>query len=289
MAERYSYNAIAEHPIIPEYDDTEEKFKWNGALLNLSDLPFSEYTKTVYNVTGEVTGDTKVLTNSITLTCVNTGETYEVVASAQYPCNSELNITLNVGGENVSLTLPQGGSEVKATTSIPATSDKPSMSNVTVNPVKDDVYTYVVSTEPGPGPEPVVKGFKAYYGVYIEKNLNNLTGDYIATMPIVTVNADDPEGVVLQYIIPHVDIHIEESDIPNYKYALICAVPKTIYDNSNYSLLERTFPSDDFVRMSNMEVNGVQYTVLKNVKDGMQYVSRYMTDITYEFVIKYVE
>ena len=82
MAERYTYNAIAEHPIIPEFDDTEEKFKWNGALLNLSDLPFNEYTKTIYNISGEITGDTKVLTNTVTLDCVNTGDTYEVVISS---------------------------------------------------------------------------------------------------------------------------------------------------------------------------------------------------------------
>ena len=285
MAERYTYNAIAEHPIIPEFDDTEEKFKWNGALLNLSDLPFNEYTKTIYNITGEITGDTKVLTNTVTLDCVNTGDTYEVVISSQYPCNSELNITVEVDGAQIALTLPQGGSSAKASTTIPSASERPSLANVTVNPVKDDVYTYVVKAKPAPGPV-IPTEFDAYYGVYLEKNLNRLTADEVKSMGKVLVNA---EGSKIQYIIPHRDVQIQESDIPNYKYALICAIPKTIYDNEKYSLMESTFQVDDFVRLSNVEIDESQYTVLKNVKEDTEYVSRYMEDITYEFVVKYAE
>lgn len=280
MAEGYYYNAIAEHPIIPEFDDKEIKYKWNGALLNLSDLPVSEYTKTIFNVVGEVTGETKVLTNTIKLSYEKTGDTYEIVATPQYPCNDDVEITVTVAGESnpIKISLKKGASSGRAATTIPSSSPEPEVSEPTVDPIKDDVYTYVVKT-----PTQSPTEFDLFYGIYLEKDLANLTPAIVSAMSTATA---DFEGAILQYVIPQRDVEIDESDIPNYKYALICAIPKDVYDDELYTITETTFQADDFVRLTNMTIGSQEYTVLKNTKEDYEYVSRYKEDITYEFIIK---
>lgn len=289
MAERYTYNAIAEHPIIPEFDDNEEKFKWNGALLNLSDLPFSEYTKTVFQVSGstpgpspEPTGSTK--TNVITVECVNTGDTYEVVATLQYPSESQVMVMVTVSdvASPVSVIIPAGSITAKESTQVPTTSPRPTLSNPSVDPVKDDTYTYQVTL-----PEPITDKFKAYYGVILQKRLSGLTSSDVLNMDVVLIDVD---GMRLTYEIPSRDVEITEQEVENYKYALILAIPKSIYDGGNYSFLEHTFQSpSEFVKKEDMVLGTSQYTVLDRTSEGMQFVSRYMATIEYEFDLKYVE
>lgn len=285
MAERYTYNAIAEHPIIPEYDDNEEKFKWNGALLNLSDLPVSEYTKTVYNISGEITGSTpSVPTNVVTVDCVNTGETYEVIATMQYPSETEITVTVSVEGEAepVSVTVAPGNVMGRRSLTRSSSSPRPAVTNPSVSPVKDENYTYQVSIA-----ESVVDKFKAYYGVWLEMRLSGLTSDVITSMNLEQI---DSEGMLLKYMIPQADVQITEEQIEYYKYALILAIPKSVYDGGYYSLLEHTFQSDaEFVKKEDMLIGTTQYTILYRVSEGMQFVSRYMQTIEYDFDLKYTE
>lgn len=281
MAERYTYNAIAEHPIIPEFDDNEEKFKWNGALLNLSDLPVSDYTKTVYNVAGSVTPEP----NLITISLDNTAETYEVVATMEYPSDRDITVTVTVEGEAapVSVVVPAGSMSAKKAISRLSSSSRPAMDNPSVSPVKDDTYTYHVSVV-----EPVTDKFKAYYGTYLEKRLSGITPEDVTTMDLDIVDA---EGVLLKFEIPPRDIeHITEADIENYKYALTLAVPKDIYDGGNYSLLEHAFQSESgFVKREDIVLNSKQYTLLTRTSDGTEFVSRYMRTIEYQFDLKHTE
>lgn len=285
MAERYTYNAIAEHPIIPEFDDTEEKFKWNGALLNLSDLPVGEYTKTVFNIAGSVTGETSVVTNAISVNCVNTGDTYEIVATMQYPSDSDITVSVNVEGESepVSVAIPRGSMSAKRSISRVSSSPAPSVSNPSVIPVKDDDYTYKVTINEYIGSE-----FKAYYGAYLQKNLDTLDASAVSSMDNQVIN---DEGKLLKFEIPMRGVEISSlSELENYRYALILAIPKTIYDNDKYSFLEHTFQSpSEFMKKGNLEIGGLQYTVLYRVSDDMQFVSRYMETIEYEFDLKYTE
>lgn len=285
MAERYTYNAIAEHPIIPEFDDNEEKFKWNGALLNLSDLPFSEYTKTIYNVAGSVTPEPTVVPNLITLSLENTAETYEVVATMEYPSDRDITVTVTVEGESgpVSVVVPAGSMSEKKAISRPSSSSRPAISNPSVDPVKDDTYTYQVTVE-----EPITDKFRAYFGTYLEKNLSGITPEDVVTMDLDMV---DSVGVLLKFEIPPRDVeHITDSEMENYRYALSLAIPKAIYDGGNYSLLEHTFQSESgFVKKEDIVLNSKQYTLLTRTSDGTEFVSRYMRTIEYQFDLKYTE
>lgn len=284
MAEGYTYNAIAEHPIIPEYDDNEIKYKWNGALLNLSDLPVNEYTKTVFNITGSVTGETTVTGNAINVNTVNTGDTYELVVSMQYPSNSNIELTLTVTGEDepVKILIPAGSISEKVTLRTPSQSPAPTISDPVVSPVKDADYAYQVVL-----PEVILDKFKAYHGVYIQKSISAMTSEDIATMDVDMI---DSEGTVLKFAIPLRDVQIEEAQISDYKYALILALPKTVYDAGSYSLLEHTFQSpSEFEKLGDVVIGTSMFTVLYRVGEDMEFVSRYMKEIEYEFDLKYTE
>ena len=285
MAERYTYNAIAEHPIIPEFDDNEEKFKWNGALLNLSDLPVSDYTKTIYNVAGSVTPEPALESNFITISLANSAETYEVVATMENPSDRNITVTVTVDGESgpVSVVIPAGSTTAKKAISRPSSSSRPTMEDPSVDPVRDDTYSYKVTIE-----EPVTNKFRAYYGTYLEKNLSAITSEDVSTMDLDMV---DSEGVLLKFEIPPRDIeHITDADIENYKYALTLAIPKAIYDGGSYSLLEHTFQSESgFVKREDIVMNSKQYTLLTRTSEGTEFVSRYMKTIEYQFDLKYTE
>lgn len=289
MADGYAYNPIAEHPIIPEFDDTL-KWKWNGALLDLSELPFDEYTKTVFQTSGSGggggdTGGTQIVTNAITVDCINTGDTYEVVATLQYPSDTEVTVTLNVAGESgpVSIVIPAGSITAREQLSTPSIDPKPSLSDPAVSPIKDDNYTFQVIL-----PETITNKFKAYYGVYPEATISALTSDDIMTMDVEMI---DSEGMTLRFEIPPRDIlDIEEEDYYLYKYALIIAIPKTIYDNHKFSFVEHTFQSpSEFEKKEDLVIGTSSYTVLYRVSEDVEFISRYMETIDYTFDIKYQE
>ena len=289
MAEGYNYNAIAEHPIIPEFEDTL-KWKWNGALLDLSELPFEEYTKTVFQTSGsgggggDQTGGTKVITNSVTLSYDNTGDTYEVIASVQYPTESELTVTVNVEGESepVNIVIPAGAMRGRKAMSRPSTDPQPVLEDPSISPVKDENYTYVVVV-----PEVIKDKFKAYYGVVLQSKLNT-----VDSAKLMTMSADmiDSTGMTLKYTIPARDLQnvTDEQLLNDYRYALVVAIPQSVYDANEFTFLEHTFQSpSEFVFSKNLAIETSPYTVLVRTSDGMQYVSRYMNTIEYEFDMKY--
>ena len=290
MADGYNYNAIAEHPIIPEFDDTL-KWKWNGALLDLSELPFEEYTKTIFQTSGsgggggDSTGGTKVKTNAVSVDYNTNGDVYELVATMQYPSDTEITVTVNVADEPapVSIVVAPGSITGRRTLTRSASQPKPAVSDPSVSPVKDETYTYQVVL-----PEVITDKFKAYYGVHPELQLNALTSDIVASM---NVDMIDAEGMTIKFEIPARDIqNITEAQFDQYKYALILAIPKTIYDANQFTFLEHTFQSpSEFTKKEDMVMGTTAYTILYRVSDDVEFLSRYMQTIEYIFDIKYKE
>ena len=294
MAEGYPYNAIAEHPIIPEFDDTL-KWKWNGALLDLSEMSFDEYGKTIFNVVGTITGSTtgdtgsSVTTNSATISYDDTGDNYAIVATLQYPSESELTITVKADGVQspVSITIPAGETSGKTTIPVPTSESKPALSEPTVSPAKDGTYSYNVVL-----PDVVTDKFKAYYGVWPQRLFNELTADEIMAMDIEMV---DSAGIVLNYVIPGTDIRFTtEEEMIAFANVLVLAIPKSIYDGGKYKIIEKTFGDDaEFYKKSDVVILNNQYTILyldgNMVGDIAAFVPRYMEDKTLAFELKYDE
>ena len=292
MADGYNYNAIAEHPIIPEFDETN-KWKWNGALLDLSELPFDEYTKTIFQTSGNGgggggggTGSTPtIVTNAVTLSYENSGDTYEIVATMEYPSDTEVTVTVTVADEPapVSVTVPAGSITGRKTLTRQSSAAKPSTSNPSISPVKDENYTYQVVL-----PEVITDKFKAYYGVMYESQLNGLTSDVLTTMDVDMI---DSEGTLLKFHIPSRDtLEITDDDIETLRCGLVIAMPASVYEGGNYSLLEHAFQSQtEFVKYKELVVGTTSYAVLKLTYDDVQFVPRYNQEIEYDFDLKYVE
>ena len=288
MADGYNYNAIAEHPIIPEFDETL-KWKWNGALLDLSELPFDEYTKTIFQTSGGGGGSTgstpTIVTNAVTLSYDNSGANYEIVATMEYPSDTEITVTVTVADEPgpVSVVVPAGSVTGRRTLTRQSSEAKPSTSNPSVSPVKDENYTYQVVL-----PEVITDKFKAYYGVMYQSQLDSLTGDLLTSM---NVDMIDAEGMLLKFLIPSRDtLEITDDDIETLKCGLVVAMPKSVYDDGKYSLLEHTFQSPtEFVKYKELVLGTTSYAVLKLTYDDVQFVPRYNQEIEYDFDLKYVE
>jgi hypothetical protein len=290
MAEGYNYNAIAEHPIIPEFDETY-KWKWNGALLDLSELPFEEYTKTIFQTSGSggggSTGSTgsSVVTNSVTLSYENTGSTYELVATMQYPSDTDITVSVNVEGESgkVSITVPAGSLTGSATLTRPSSDAKPAVTSPSISPVRDENYRYQVVL-----PEIITEKFKCYYGTKLASTLNNIDSNTITSMSMEMI---DNEGTLLKFIIPRRDKeNITAQEAENYKYGLVLAIPKGVYDGESYELLEHAFQDKAvFDKLKDIVIGTASFTVLTKTSDGMQYLARYANEIEYDFDIKYME
>ena len=289
MAQGYTYNAIAEHPIIPEYDDNEIKYKWNGALLNLSDMSFEEYGKTIFNVTGSVTGETKVVTNSITLTFDDSGTEYAIVGTIEYPTDKQIVVSLSVEGESnpVVITIPANAANASASTSISTSESQPKITGAAVSPTKDDNYTYKVII-----PEIITDKFTAYFGVCPESRIANIEADEVASMDMVMVTE---EAIAINYLIPARDVKDPtEEELKAYRYGLVLALPKPVFDNTQYNIVGHTFHedvTDMFVKQADIVIGTTQYTLLTWIPapDEYIYTARYNEEIEYPFDIKYVK
>ncbi len=288
MAQGYTYNAIAEHPIIPEYDDNEIKYKWNGALLNLSDMSFEEYGKTIFNVTGTVTGDTKVVTNSITLTFDDSGTEYAIVGTIEYPTDKQIVVSLSVEGESnpVVITIPANAANASASTSISTSESQPKITGATVSPAKDDNYTYKVII-----PEIITDKFTAYFGVCPESRIANIEADEVASMDMVMVTE---EAIAINYTIPARDVDLPLEELGPYRYGLVLALPKPVFDNTQYNIVGHNFHedvTDMFLKQADIIIGTTQYTLLTWIPapDEYIYTAKYMKEVEYPFDIKYVK
>ena len=290
MSQGYTYNAIAEHPIIPEFDDNEIKYKWNGALLNLSDLPVSDYTKTVYNISGNVTSETEVTSNVLSVSLVNTGATYEVIVNAQYPPEAQVTISLSIEGlaNPVVVTIPAGTNKGSADTGIASSESRPVISTATVSPAKDEKYTYQIAIE-----QPIVDKFKVYYGQFYEDELDDMS----SLVPGMNSDMVDSAGTNMTFTIPAVDFVWESTEQMNeFKYGLVIALPKSVYDANQYFLSERQTPGvkeEGFIFKENLVIDGTQYTILCRTDDDTTFVPNDASsgegDVEYVFNIKYIK
>ena len=185
-----TYNLIADNDIIPEWDDNEIKYKWNGALRNLSDMEPEDYATTTFcvNIISSITSTTKE-ENEITLSVKVdlTDNTYTIVASAQKEVAS--NIILNVDFMNdtyvVEISKSQSSGSTKTDKAV--TSTKPTIDSATIMPATDDKYQYNVVIEPSED------SYTAYYGPWLDYKRGSISTEEIVALPAVNVTTEAKE------------------------------------------------------------------------------------------------
>lgn len=279
-----TYNLIADNDIIPWMDDNEIKYKWNGALTNLSNMDPKDYATTIFNIYGvvvtAVTGSTLV-SNEVKLEVKEEDNVYVVEITTSQPILSEQTLDITVGGVQKRLVLSKGSTSGKVSTDIPTTESKPSISEAKITPGKDSTYTYDVEI-------PIVgEEFISYHGTVLEKDANSLSTADIAAMDMVVI---DVTGQTLNFVIPARAVEDPTAeDLKNCTYCLIFCLPKQIYDEGKYKIVDSGVgQSSGFQKNpATFTINKTEFVLLCNYSEGNEFVGRYGKDISYNFKANY--
>ena len=95
-------------------------------------------------------------------------------------------------------------------------------------------------------------------------------------------------SVEVKFLLDSDRVLTDEQLLNDYRYALVVAIPQSVYDEVDYTFVEHTFQSEsEFVFSKNLAIETSPYTLMVRTSDGMQYVSRYGTTIEYQFDMKY--
>ena len=141
-----TYNLIADNDIIPWLDDSEIKYKWNGALRNLSDMEPEDYATTIFNVNiiSSITSTTKE-ENEIVLSVGTdaTDNVFTIVASASKNVTSDITLTVNFAGKSYTVVIPNGEKSATMKTTEEVTPTTPSIDSANINPSTDDTLLAV--------------------------------------------------------------------------------------------------------------------------------------------------
>jgi len=275
-----TYNLIALNDIIPEADDNETKYKWNGALKNISDMNPTEYATTIFIVSG-ITSQTLV-SDEITIALVKTGSTYDITATATYAPKSALSIQVEIGDTIYPLSLGVGAMSASTTTTIPSTQEEPFVKSCVITPSNDTTYSYIPKL-------PTRDSFTGYLGVYLQKDITGITVEEIASMTMVNVPVTG-DGVTLTYGIPQRDKQTPtQEELENYRWCLLFAIPRYVFDTNRYKITDSVFgKSTGFTYQGSFTLNGAEYVLLANHCENTEFIGRYSGIINYNYNVKYL-
>lgn len=147
-------NSISPEGIIWENDNRKDaRYYWNGAFVDLCDLPGEDYAKTIFVTTGSGGSSTSKVINPISVQQVvytneNGNKVYAYKVMSKQPVTSNVTVDLTVvdemgAEENVTITLMSGtsSSEVYPTTFL-ATMAPPKIVTSDYNPKEDEKFEY---------------------------------------------------------------------------------------------------------------------------------------------------
>ena len=185
-----TYNLIADNDIIPWLDDSEIKYKWNGALRNLSDMEPDDYATTIFNVNiiSSITSTTKE-ENKIVLSVEpdTSDNTYTIVASADKEVASDIILVVNFLGNSVIVTIPKSQKIGQTKTNNPIVPETPSINSATISPSTDDKYQYNVVIEDAKD------NYTAYYGPWLDYKRGTISTEEIVALPAINVTLEEKE------------------------------------------------------------------------------------------------
>ena len=148
-------NSISPEGIIWENDNRKDaRHYWNGALVDLCDLPGEDYAKTIFVTSGSGSPDTPSKdTNVITIQLVTSTDEYgnsvfAYKAMSRRPVTSDVNVVMTIvdefgAEEEVTLTVVAGSSSSPLyMTAIPSAMAEPKILTADYNPKEDDKFIY---------------------------------------------------------------------------------------------------------------------------------------------------
>ena len=268
----------------------EDKYYVNGAYIDLCGLPVEEYMNNP--CCGNCGGDSDSDLPDGKKKNVIKVEAYEqdgyiyYRAIATYPVASVLKIRVVSSGDgNVTeLDIFPGDTESK-----PEIGDTINIATVSINVTEDDYFQYI-PTNGNETPDEVTHII--YTATLHIDDIKNLTGDSIENLQPLTMETGTT--VDINFTIPGTDVNyydIETDEFEefckNNQYGFVLAIPKKIYDNKSYNIINYggSDVSYKFVLDSAHETSLGEYVCLveKATDDIMPYVPFYKEDINYEY------
>ncbi len=159
-------NSISPEGIIWENDNRKDaRYYWNGAFIDLCDLPGEDYAKTIFVTSGSGNSDTPVtpskvqnpiIVQEVKYTDENGEEYYAYKIVSRQPVTSDVTVEMTIQNENgeeevIIMTLLNGSSTSEPQpTKIMMKSPRPKVVNSDHNPKEDDKFEYdtVLPEEP---------------------------------------------------------------------------------------------------------------------------------------------
>ena len=275
-----TYNLIADNDIIPEWDDNEIKYKWNGALRNLSDMEPIDYATTTFNVNivSAITSTTKEENEIVLSVEPDTNNKYKIVANAAKEVTSDITITVQFMGESVIVILPNGTKSGATNTGKNVTSPTPTIDSASLSPATDDTYQYNITIEE------TGDSYTAYYGPWLDYKRGSISTEEIVALPAVNVTSEEKE---ISFTIPQRTIvSPTEEQWKDFKYCLLLAVPKSAYEGTHYVVKDTVFGMVlDMEYQGNFVLNGKDYALLASLATGTEFTAKSNRDVILSYNI----
>jgi len=276
-----TYNLIADNDIIPWLDDSEIKYKWNGALRNLSDMEPEDYATTIFNVNiiSSITSTTKE-ENEIVLSVGTdaTDNVFTIVASASKNVTSDITLTVNFAGKSYTVVIPNGEKSATMKTTEEVTPTTPSIDSANINPSTDDTYQYNVVIEGS------TESYTAYYGPWLDYKKGTISTEEIVALDIVNVTSQEQE---ISFTIPKRNIpNPTEEEWKEFQYCLLLALPYNAYEGKHFIVKDTVFGMEaELQYQGTFALSGKDYALLASIAEGTEYTAKSNRDVVLSYNI----
>lgn len=276
-----TYNLIADNDIIPWLDDSEIKYKWNGALRNLSDMEPEDYATTIFNVNiiSSITSTTKE-ENEIVLSVGTdaTDNVFTIVASASKNVTSDITLTVNFAGKSYTVVIPNGEKSATMKTTEEVTPTTPSIDSANINPSTDDTYQYNVVIEGS------TESYTAYYGPWLDYKKGTISTEEIVALDIVNVTSQEQE---ISFTIPKRNIpNPTEEEWKEFQYCLLLALPYNAYEGKHFIIKDTVFGMEaELQYQGTFALSGKDYALLASIAEGTEYTAKSNRDVVLSYNI----
>lgn len=276
-----TYNLIADNDIIPWLDDSEIKYKWNGALRNLSDMEPEDYATTYFNVViiSSITSTTKQ-ENEIVLSVGTdaTDNVFTIVASASKNVTSDITLTVNFAGKSYTVVIPNGEKSATMKTTEEVTPTIPSIDSANINPSTDDTYQYNVVIEGS------TESYTAYYGPWLDYKKGTISTEEIVALDAINVTSQEQE---ISFTIPKRNIpNPTEEEWKEFQYCLLLALPYNAYEGKHFIVKDTVFGMEaELQYQGTFALSGKDYALLASIAEGTEYTAKSNRDVVLSYNI----
>lgn len=285
------YNNNRTSPYQDYYSDgcgstSSEKYYVNGTFIDLCGLSVEEYMKNnCCNCCGGNNNNNqegvKPKNNIVVKSFEDENNTIFYQAFSKFPVTSNLKISVySTSGNITELDLYVGDTQ-----SLPEIGESMEYDKVVMNLTEDENYEYVLV------PETKAEDVVVYTATPLASNGDNFSETYTSIVIKMGETSD------IQYIIPATDVNYdnfeEDEDYLKFckenEYCFVLCLPKTIYDNNQYSIVNYSGldVSGKFNFVKEFTTNNISYVLLKECAltedEIFEYVPLYQEEHIFEY------